>query len=382
MFVGREHEIEAMRETLKGNRRPSQAILVFGKKGTGKTALVQELLKDTPHKTVWFKAEKHSVVDSTQDLAKACVEAGVIPPGGEYRDFEDLFEEISDTPGTYNIVIDDYHNIGYKEKQEYRDSVFQCSIDMYMQLCFKKHPGTILLFLIGTGYQMRKLRYYSMPLYGRMDRCIRLQDLSYKEAAAFYTDYSPQDKLLMYSAFGGSPRMNMLVNPSLSAEDNIIALLKGKELDRYARDMLRNVRDNARRDPEIHAVLKALADGDLFLMSRVPAFLHEDVCPYMLKRHMRILDELNDADLLKECSYEQEEDTYTDKTYRYEFRDMTLRFWYRHLYGNRPLLDKLGAEEFYGTQIASALYKHLERVFEMANVKKRVDKYRYVKFVA
>ena len=54
---------------------------------------------------------------------------------------------------------------------------------------------------------------------------INLKPMDYHEAALFYGNASSEDKVRLYSVFGGIPGYNTFIDPELSVTDNIIALL-------------------------------------------------------------------------------------------------------------------------------------------------------------
>lgn len=54
---------------------------------------------------------------------------------------------------------------------------------------------------------------------------INLKPMDYHDAALFYGNVSSEDKVRLYSVFGGIPCYNTFIDPELSVTDNIIALL-------------------------------------------------------------------------------------------------------------------------------------------------------------
>ena len=62
-------------------------------------------------------------------------------------------------------------------------------------------------------------------VYGRVDLTINLKPMDYYESALFYQDYSQEDKVRIYSAFGGIPYYNRFVDTKKSVKENIINLV-------------------------------------------------------------------------------------------------------------------------------------------------------------
>ncbi len=76
---------------------------------------------------------------------------------------------------------------------------------------------------------MRNLPESSNPLYGRIDLTINLKPMDYYESAEFYSAFSEEDRVKIYSVFGGIPYYNRLVDDSLSVEENLMELLVAPE---------------------------------------------------------------------------------------------------------------------------------------------------------
>ena len=66
---------------------------------------------------------------------------------------------------------------------------------------------------------------HESPLYGRIDLALELKPMDYYDAAKFYPAFSPEDKVRLYSVFGGIPYYNRLVSQALSVRENIIELM-------------------------------------------------------------------------------------------------------------------------------------------------------------
>jgi AAA+ ATPase superfamily predicted ATPase len=72
---------------------------------------------------------------------------------------------------------------------------------------------------------MKSLLEQSNPLYGRVDLVIDLKQMDYYESALFYPRLSEEDKVRIYSVFGGVPYYNRLINDKKSVKENIIELI-------------------------------------------------------------------------------------------------------------------------------------------------------------
>lgn len=62
-------------------------------------------------------------------------------------------------------------------------------------------------------------------MYRRVDLTIELKAMDYYESALFYRSFSDEDKVRLYSVFGGVPYYNRLIDNSKTVRENIIDLI-------------------------------------------------------------------------------------------------------------------------------------------------------------
>lgn len=100
------------------------------------------------------------------------------------------------------------------------DSILQTSIDAH------REDSRLNIVLCGSYVEiMKSLIEHESPLYGRIDLALELKPMDYFDAAKFYPAFSPEDKVRLYSVFGGIPFYNRLIDQSQSVRDNIIELV-------------------------------------------------------------------------------------------------------------------------------------------------------------
>ena len=100
------------------------------------------------------------------------------------------------------------------------DSILQSLIDRY------KDTGKLKLILCGSYVDvMKSLLQKENPLYGRIDLSIDLKPMDYYESALFYPNFSCEDKVRLYSVFGGIPYYNRQIDDRLSVRENIMELI-------------------------------------------------------------------------------------------------------------------------------------------------------------
>lgn len=116
------------------------------------------------------------------------------------------------------LVLDEYPYI--RESVKGLDSILQSLIDNYKDIsCFK-------LIICGSYVDtMRELIDKQNPLYGRVDMTMELKQMDYYESALFYNSFSDEDKVRLYSVFGGVPYYNRLIDAAKTVRENIINLI-------------------------------------------------------------------------------------------------------------------------------------------------------------
>lgn len=89
-----------------------------------------------------------------------------------------------------------------------------------------RNKSKIKLILCGSYiYTMKSLVEHDNPLYWRFDYILELKTVNYYDSQLFYYDYSLEDKIKIYSVFGGIPYYNRLINTQKTVEENIIHLI-------------------------------------------------------------------------------------------------------------------------------------------------------------
>lgn len=78
--------------------------------------------------------------------------------------------------------------------------------------------------LIISGFYIKAMNniiFYSNFLYGRFIDRIVLKDFNYLEVLNFYLNYSLEDKVKMYSIFGGNFFYNLFIDNNIFVNENI-----------------------------------------------------------------------------------------------------------------------------------------------------------------
>ena len=80
----------------------------------------------------------------------------------------------------------------------------------------------VKLILCGSYISvMKELLKEGNPLFGRFTDIIHLEEMDYYDSSSFYTNESLDEKIIMYSIFGGSPYVLENIDYDISISDSI-----------------------------------------------------------------------------------------------------------------------------------------------------------------
>lgn len=346
MLIGRRKEREVIARLLN---RKGVSVLVYGKRKVGKTTLIVESLKESKDVTVYYECLRSSLRDNLDGFVSVLVGCGILPVKINFDTFIDVFKYLNSLGKTINIVIDEYPYLKQFEKSETVDSIFQSVIDNCL--------SNLRLFVSGSHVgMMKEMLRESNALYGRFTSIVKLSELDYKDAAAFYPNRSVYDKIALYSVFGGSPFVCGFIDESLSLKDNIVetVLNDTSAIYNYAEHLL--ISDfsgsmNAER------ILGVAANG-----RKKYGAIEEKLGMQSNGLLSKQLKTLLDMDILTKTNPINRPDD--KKKTSYEISDNLLRFYYAYVYGNKSALRTLGANAFYDAYIAPSIKTFIAHRFE------------------
>ena len=217
-FIGRERELARIDNEFA---QPEQRnILIYGRRRIGKSELIKQALSRAPQITsIYYECRQTSEADNVQSLTELASNLLGFPPLalGSVREFLDfLFTQAREQ--NIILVLDEYPYL--RDAVKGLDSIIQAAIDEH------RSDSQLKIVLCGSYVSvMKALIDASNPLYGRIDLALSLNPMDYYDSARFYPDFSVEDKVRLYSVFGGVPYYNQLINQNSSVYDNIIELV-------------------------------------------------------------------------------------------------------------------------------------------------------------
>ena len=230
--------------------------------------------------------------------------------------------------------------------------MLQSVIDRY------KDTSNIKLIICGSYVDtMKALLEKQNPLYGRVDLTINLKPMDYYDSALFYPDFSCEDKVRLFSVFGGIPYYNRLIRAGKSVRENITDLIASPGA-RLENEVSMYLNSEISKITNANEVFEALAKGfsrykDLLDQSNVssgPALVD-------------ILDKLIRMDIVAKESPINDENN--RKKSGYFISDNLSLFYYKYIFRNTSRMNIMDPDIFYDKYIAEDFEtKYVPKIFE------------------
>lgn len=350
MFVGRKEEIKLIEELL--NKKGFQGCLVYGRRRLGKTELLKHCLLNKNQKVIFFQAQDVDEEINLNNLIKIMKEVF----NKDYLFFESFFDAIkyifekSKDEKIY-LVIDEYQFLRSSIKGS--DGYLQNIID------FSTNYENMYLFICGSSISiMKDILSHSNPLYRRFQTTILLKELDYLDSSKFYENFSDEDKVYLYSAFGGVPYYLKQIDNTKSVKENIINLISGK----YAHleeDIRVNLKEemtklnNANTVFNIIALNKAYHFNDILIKSNIKtSSILSDVLERLLK-----MDLIEKVSPINDMNNKQKSG--------YKISSNLISFYYRYVYTNSSIRNVIEDEVFFDEYIENDFKKQfVPKIFE------------------
>ena len=341
-FYGREQQKRMLHRML--NRQELQTALIYGRRRVGKSELIKQCLREGDTLSLYFECKQTTEPNNVESLSVLIAETFHFPKPA-FSNMEELlrflFKKAEDAP--IILVLDEYPYL--REVVRGMDSVLQSLIDRY------RDTSRLKLILCGSYVDiMRSMLEKSNPLYGRVDTTIDLKPMDYYESALFYPSFSNEDKVRLYSVFGGIPYYNRLIDPTLSVRDNITELIASPD-SRLINEVTMYIRSEVSKINNANEVFETLANGyskfsDILSQSHVSSsptlsdVLEKLVCMEVVVKKSPINDESN------------------RKKAGYYIADSLSRFYYRYLSRFASQMQVLDPKLFFDRYIAEDFESH------------------------
>ena len=339
-FVGRKEQLKKLDKVIHADEMTFS--LIYGRRRVGKSELVKQALSKHNGKNLYYECKQVAQESNVNGLSEIVSEVMHLPKLG-FSDMESLLNYIFElsTQEKIVLVLDEYPYL--RESVKGMDSILQALIDKY------RNSAKLTFIILGSYVEvMHSLIEHSNPLYGRVDLTIDLKQMDYYESSFFYPNYSAEDKVRIYSVFGGIPYYNRLVDDSKSVKENIIELIasSGARLENEVSMYL-----NAELSKIVNAneVFEALSRG-FSRYSDILSQSHVSSGPTLVD----VLDKLIRMEVVTKTA--PINDSNNRKKVGYYISDNLSLFYYRYIFKYSSQMNIMDSEVFYN--------KYIEKDFE------------------
>ena len=343
-FIGRIEELKRLNKII--NSKDLATALIFGRRRVGKSELVKYSLKENNEVKIYYECKEVSEKSNVQGLSDILSEELNLPRL-KFEDIESILKYIFELSINKKIilVLDEYSYL--KKTINGIDSILQALIDKY------KDKSKLSLIILGSYVDiMKSMLLHSNPLYGRIDLTIELKPMDYYDSSLFYPNFSSEDKIKIYSVFGGIPYYNRLIDDSRSVKENIIELIASNGA-RLENEVSMYLNSEISKIVNANEVFEALAKGysrysDLLSQSHVSSG------PTLID----VLDKLIRMGVVSKMS--PINDSNNKKKFGYYISDNLSLFYYRYIFKYLSQMKIMNADFFYS--------KYIEQDFEQQYV--------------
>lgn len=349
MFYGRENERKKLHTMFLSDGQ--MISLIYGRRRIGKSELIKQGLKETNLKSIYYECKQTTERNNVDSLAELIGEIFDFPkPAFENIEvlLQFLFKMSEKEPMI--LVLDEYPYL--RKNSKGLDSILQSIIDHY------KDTSHMKLIVCGSYVDtMKALLEKQNPLYGRIDLTLNLKPMDYYESALFYPEFTEEDKVRLFSVFGGIPYYNRLIDAKKSVRENIIELIASPGA-RLENEVSMYLNSEISKITNANEVFEALAKG----FSRYKDILDQSNVssgPALID----ILDKLMRMDVVsKEAPINDENNK---KKSGYFISDNLSLFYYKYIFRNLSRMNIMDSDVFYDKYIAEDFEtKYVPKSFE------------------
>ena len=348
-FYGRKKELSQLKKLISSDEMLMG--LIYGRRRIGKSELVKRAIKESDIKSIYYECKQVTEESNVQSMCEVLTDSLGLPKLG-YTKVEEIVDYIFNLSKKENIVfvLDEYPYL--RENVRGLDSIIQALVDKH------REDSKLKLIVLGSYVEvMKSLLEEANPLYGRADLVIDLKQMDYFESALFYPNMTNEDKVRIYSVFGGVPYYNRLIDDKKSVRENIIDLIAspGARLENEVSMYL-----NAEISKIVNAneVFEALARG-FSRFSDILSQSHVSSSPTLAD----VLDKLMKMEVVERRAPINDENN--KKKAGYYICDNLSLFYYRYIFRYSSQLKIMDPEVFYD--------KYIDKDFEESYIPHRFE---------
>jgi len=342
MFIGREKELNLLHERYESNK--FQCIVIYGRRRVGKTALINEFIKDKD--VVMYTGLEMDAQRNLEELSKAVFKNDIYPTGTLLQGYQTVLEIVLEMAQKKKVIfaIDEY---------PYLAKAFPgISSLLQVQIDHKFQNTNLFLILCGSSmsFMENQVLGYHSPLYGRRTAQIKLFPFDFFETKKFFTKFTPEETAIIYGITGGTPQYLNQIDEELSLEQNIKKHFMNP-LSYLFEEPTNLLKQEVREPATYNSIISVIANGSS-KFSEISSKVECSLTEY--------LNNLISLGLIK-----KETPAFKSSPQKtiYKVADGLFRFWYRFISKNVSQLQQGNIDVVY-RKISAQLPSFMGSVFE------------------
>lgn len=334
-FYGREWEQKKLRSHISADGQ--RIVLMYGRRRVGKSELIKHVMTTDSARSIYYECRQTSERSNVESLALLLSESWGLPPLA-FQGIEDILRFVFQRSLEEKMILslDEYPYL--RDAVHGMDSILKVLIDEY------RDRANLTLILCGSFVDtMKSLLEHQNPLYGRIDLSMLIEPMDYYDSACFYPSFSSEDKVKLYSVFGGIPYYNRLIDSAKTVEENILELIVA-DGSRLENEVSMHLKSELSKLVNANEVFDALARGyskfsDLLSQSQVSSSPTLSDTLDKLIRMMVVVKRapINEPNNRRKAGY--------------FISDPLSRFYYRYIFRYTSQRSVMPAERFYAQYI-------------------------------
>jgi hypothetical protein len=333
-FVGRQAELRMLDRFYKS--RQAGLMILYGRRRIGKTELLTTWLKRQKINALyWTSPELENAARQLRSFTHALMAADPsvshpMPEDYSFASWDVAFEHLAKLaergPGPFVCVIDEFTNLigAFPPIASYLQRVWDHQLSKIPKL---------RLILTGSIIGLMEQRVLSAraPLYGRATMIHRLRPLPFGHLRDLFPRWQADERVAAYAVCGGIPAYLKLFDAAGTFKDGLAACLEQGSITIADARML--VYERLGTSPFTHvSILAAIGSGyhAVSEIARMAGVKPENLTPYLQQLTALNLIERRDPVLADPSA----------RKGRYHISDPFLRFYFRFVAPNMPLIEK------------------------------------------
>ncbi|MDD3339202.1 MAG: ATP-binding protein [Lachnospiraceae bacterium] len=324
-MIGRKSELQQLEQLYASHQ--FEFLVMYGRRRVGKTTILQKFTNE--HNVIFYSAQEKNDSLNLQDFSRTIqqhFEQHFIAP---FQNWEDAFSYLTKKAETQKtvLIIDEFPFMAGPNPAI--KSMLQHEIDHHWK------NQNILLILCGSSvsFMVNEIMGYESPLYGRITRSMEVKPFDYLDSAAFFPNYSNEEKLLAYGILGGIPRYLNAFSENVSLQRNI----QDRILDNgsFLNDEPQMLLKMELREPNVYnSILEVIARG-YNKVTEIADCIHEDKSK--CSKYLVTLQAIRLVEKRVPCGEAE-----NSKKTIYVLTDNFYRFWYHYVFSNKSYYEMLG----------------------------------------